>query len=125
MSPLQVRVASAALLFIVVIVSGLWLSTSGRPLNAILLTVHKLPPAAILVYLVVACYQMNGEVALNKLDLVVVGSTVLFFLGAITSGGFLSTESSMPPAVLIIHRVTSFFAVLSTGIVMFLLRDRM
>lgn len=113
------------MLFVIIIASGIWLSKAPRPLNGIVLAVHKLVTVAVLVFLAVTCYQMNAAVALSQPDLAVVAATVLFFLGAIASGGFLSTESPMPPVVLIVHRVTAVATVLSTGILMVLLKNRM
>ncbi len=125
MSHIATKVAGAVVLFLVVIVSGLWLGKSSNPLNVAVLTVHKLVAVAVLVILAVTCYRMNEVSALGTLTTAVVAMTVIVFLGAIASGGFLSTGKEMPSVVLIVHRATSALSVLSTGMLMFLLRNRL
>ncbi len=125
MSPIATKVTGAVVLFHIVIVSGLWLGKSSNPLNVAVLTVHKLVAVAVLVILAVTCYRMNEVSALGTLNTAVVAMTVIVFLGAIASGGFLSTGKEMPSVVLIVHRATSALSVLSTGMLMFLLRNRL
>ncbi len=80
---------------------------------------------AVLVILVVTCYRINQVAALSTFDMAAAALAILAFLGAVASGGFLSTGKEMPSIVLIAHRVTSALSVLSTGMLMFLLRNRL
>jgi len=120
----QIRAASAGLFFVFIFISGFWLSHSGKPLNAIILTIHKLISVGALVYLAVTVYQINQAARLNPLQLILVIASAVFFLGLIATGGLLSAGKVMPAIVLALHRVIPYLTVLSTGSALFLLLTR-
>jgi hypothetical protein len=124
MSPTQLRVAGAGLFFLFIFLSGIWLSNSGKPPNAIILTVHKLIALAALVFLVMTIYQVNQAATLSAIGLIAGIVTGLLFLGAIITGGLLSTGKPMPAAVLRMHQITPFLSVLSTAVTLYLLISR-
>ncbi len=124
MSPTQLRVAGTGLFFLFIFLSGIWLSNSGKPLNAIILTVHKLIALAAVVFLVMTIYQVNQVATLSATESTASVVTGLFFLGAIITGGLLSTSKPMPAAVLRMHQITPFLSVFSTAVTLYLLIRR-
>jgi len=121
MSADQVRIAGTGLFFLFIFISGLWLSRSGKPLNGIILTIHKLISLAAAVFVVITIYRVNQEVTLNAIGLTAGVVTGLLFLGAGISGGLLSTGKPMQAAILTMHRVTPFLTVLFTAATLYLL----
>ena len=109
------------LLYLAILVSGFWLSRLGRPLNVILLTVHKLVSLAAVVLLVFTVYLVTWEAMLYAVDWLAVAVTCLLFLGTIATGGLLSTDKKMPVVVSLIHKIAPFLAVLSSAGTMYLL----
>lgn len=120
----SLRIVGPGLFFLLVFLSGFWLSHAGKPLNGIILTFHKLVSLAVVVFLAVTMYQTNQVAALSTLELTAGIVTGLFFLGAIITGGLLSIDKPMPAAILALHRLTPFLAVLSTAVTLFLLITR-
>ena len=45
----------------------------------------------------------------------------VLLIGTIITGGLLSTDNALPAIVLTLHKITPFFTVLSTAIVLYLL----
>ena len=124
MSATQWRALGAGLFFALIFLSGFWLSNSGKPLNPILLTIHKLISVGAVVFLVVAVVQINHVAKLGTIEWVACAVTALFFVGAIASGGLLSTGNPMPVAILRIHQIAPFLTLLSTAATLYLLLSR-
>jgi hypothetical protein len=121
MSITQLKVASAGLFFLFIFLSGFWLSNSGRPINVIILTIHKLIALAALVFLTITIYQVNQVTRLSNLELIASIATGLFFIGTIITGGLLSLARPMPGFVLRLHQITPVLIVLSAGVTLYLL----
>ncbi len=121
MSTNQLRVVGAGLFYLFIFLSGIWLSHSGKPLNVIILTIHKLISLAAVVFLVMTIYRINQVAKLSAIELIAVVVTGLLFLGTVISGGLLSTDKPMPAAILTMHQITPFLTVLSTAVTIYLL----
>jgi len=124
MGATQSSVVGAGLFFLFIILSGIWLSRSGKPLNGIILTIHKLISLAAVVFLAITIYQMNQAAGLSAIGFIAGVVTGLFFLGAIITGGLLSTGKPMPAAILTMHQIAPFLTVLSTAATLYLLLSR-
>jgi len=124
MGPTQWLVAGAGLLFLLVLLSGLWLYRSGKPFPGIILTVHKLVSLGAAACVVIAIYQMSQVAALSAIEASAGVASGVLFLATVASGGLLSTAKPMPGAVLLLHRITPFLTVLATAIILYLLLSR-
>jgi hypothetical protein len=124
MGTTQLRAVGAGLFFLFIFLSGLWLSRSGKPLNVIILTIHKLISLAAVVFLVITIYQINQAVTLSAIGLTAGVVTGLFFLGTIMAGGLLSTGKPMPAAILTMHQITPVLTVFSTAVTLYLVLGR-
>ncbi len=121
MSTTQARVIGAALLFLLILASGLWLSRSGKPFGTFLLTIHKLAGLGTGILLAVTVYQIHQVAPLGLLEIAAVVVTVLFFAGTVAAGALLSIDKPMPAVVLRLHQVLPVLAVLSTAGTLYLL----
>jgi len=121
MDSFQLRVVGAGLFFLFIFLSGIWLSRSGKPLNGLILTIHKLISLAAGIFLIITLYWMNQAAPLGATELIAVVVTALFFLGTVVFGGLLSTGKPMPPAILRMHQILPFLTVLSTAVTLYLL----
>ena len=59
----------AGIFLVLIIVSGLWLSRTGRPLNVLILTVHKLIAVAGVALLVITLYRLNQTAPLSPVEI--------------------------------------------------------
>jgi len=114
----------AGISLVLVIVSGLWLSRTGRPLNTLLLTIHKLIAVAGVVFLVVMLYRLNQTAPLSPVEIRLSVVTILLFFALIVTGGLLSTGKVWPGIVLRIHQVVPTLVILSTAANLYLLHGR-
>jgi hypothetical protein len=122
----QMKVVSMGAGFLVIILSGYWLSRSGKPYSTIVFTVHKLVALAAIVLLGVTVHRINQAGALSAVEVLAVIVTGLFFLGTMGTGGALSipSDKAMPAIVHKLHQVTPYLTVLSTAVTLYLLRGR-
>ncbi len=119
-----VRAIIAGVFFLLIFLSGIWLSWRGRPLNVGISTVHKLISLAAGIFLLVTIYQRSRVIPLNTAEWVAIVVTGLCFLGTVASGGVLSSEESKPVAVLRIHQIVPVLTLLSSAATLFLVLGR-
>jgi len=121
MTTAQLTVVSAGLFFVLIFLSGFWLSRHKRPFNGAVLTIHKLIALAAAILLVVRVYQANRVAALGMTELVAAAIAGLLFLDTGISGGLLSTDKPMPAAIRWMHWVAPFLTVLCSAVTLYLL----
>ena len=121
MGTIDLKVVGASLFFLFIFLSGIWLSRSGKPLNGLILTIHKLISLAAGIFMIITLYRMNQATALAATELIAALVAGLSFLGMAVSGGLLSTGKPTPPAILRLHQVVSVVTVLSTAVTLYLL----
>ena len=111
----------AGLLFLLIFLSGVWLSRIGRPLNVGLSTVHKLISLAAGIFMLVTIYQRNRAIPLNTTQWIAIVVTGLCFLGTVASGGLLSTDKPASVALLRVHQVVPVLTLISSAVMLYLL----
>jgi hypothetical protein len=111
----------AGLFLLFIILSGIWLSRTGRPLSVLVLTLHKLVSLGAVVFLAITVYRIHQAAPLSPLLLGISVLTLLLFITLFATGGLLSTAKTMPAVVLKIHQITPFLVVLSTSTTLYLL----
>jgi heme A synthase len=114
----------AGVSFLLILLSGFWLSGTGRPLNSILLTVHKLISVAAVVYLIVNVIKVHRATPLNPFEIGLSLASLLFFLVMVATGGLLSTSKTMPVFVLKIHQIMPYMVIMATSITLYQLLIR-
>jgi hypothetical protein len=114
----------AGVLFVLIILSGFWLSRTGRPLNTAILTVHKLLALGAGVYLAITIYRLHQAAPLGPLEMAVSLVTLAFFLALIATGGMLSAAKTVPALVQRAHQVIPFMVILSSAASMYLVLVR-
>jgi len=120
MSTIAIAVAVGSF-FLLMILSGIWLSRTGRPLNVFISTIHKLISLGAGVFLLVTIYQQSRLEPLSVTEWIAVVVTGLCFVAMVASGGRLSIDKPAPVAVLRVHQVVPALTVLSASAALYLL----
>jgi len=100
-------------LFLFVFLSGLWLNRSGRPINTIILTLHKLIALGTLIFIGVTIYQVNQATQLSTAAIAATVITGILFVTTIIAGGLLSLDEPVS-AMSVVHKVGPFLTVAGT-----------
>ncbi|NTU75155.1 MAG: hypothetical protein HGA53_02975 [Anaerolineaceae bacterium] len=114
----------AGLFFVFIILSGLWLSRTGRPLNVFILTIHKLVSLGALAFLVISVYRIHLATPLSPAVIIACAVTLLFFIVLIATGGLLSTAKAMPITILKVHQIMPYLLIISTAANLYLVLIR-
>jgi hypothetical protein len=95
-----------------VLLSGFRLHKLGKPYRTLLLTLHKLVPVAMLVYLALTLRLMAPLSLLAWIASLFAG---FCFLLMIATGGWISAAKEPPQTVLVLHKILPYVTVLATG----------
>ena len=121
MTPMTSKLILTGLLLLFTLLSGVWLSHSGRPYNTAIFTLHKLIALGAVIFTVVTVQQLRTGVDTRALTIGVIVITGLLFLSLFASGALLSIGKPDHIAILSIHRVAPLLAVIATALTMVLL----
>ena len=76
--------------FLFILLSGFWLSRSGKPYNGLIFNIHKLIGLGAGIYLIRTVYLTHQAAPLGPTQWTAIVVTVLLFLFAVAAGGLLS-----------------------------------
>ncbi len=114
-------VLSLILLALITIVSGHFLNRSGAPYGGVGFNVHKFAALILAVVAVILVNRMWTVLPPDALELWTAVAAVLFFIGAVITGGLLSVEKDFPEWVNLLHRVLPMLTIIFTGLNVYLL----
>ncbi|HUS87441.1 MAG TPA: hypothetical protein VMW76_09385 [Bacteroidales bacterium] len=109
------------ILFAFIILSGIWLTKSGRPLNTVLFSIHKILAIIAIILTVITIYHLQKGIDLRNPELILILATGVFFLLELVSGALLSFDSLVNETVLTIHKITPSLIVISTVLTIYFL----
>ena len=121
MNAIALELFAAAALFLVAVGTGIWLSRSGKPLNAAIMAVHKIVALVSAVILVVAVYQLARAAEAGPPEWGALAATGLLFLLLGGSGAVLSFDKPVPAVVRLLHKVAPLLAALAAAGTIYLL----
>lgn len=122
MNPIQTKLITAGALFLGTLLSGIWLSSSGRPYNTGIFTIHKLIALAAVILIAVSVRNLYRANELRSvLELAAVVATGVLFLVLIVTGALLSLNITLSGLVLRVHQMAPLLALLSAALALFLL----
>ena len=122
MKPIDIRLISTGILFLLIIASGMWVTRSGRPLNVVIFTAHKLTALACLIMMILIVRAIAKGAAMSPAIMAAIACTVLFFVIMFATGAVLSFEKPAPGFVLLIHKIVPAMTLASSAITVYLLK---
>ena len=118
------KIIGVGLLFLFTIVTGIWLSNSGKPLNSLIFNIHKLIALALVIFIVIVIRNLLKNVEINNVMLTLIIVTGLFVLALFVSGALLSFGKPVNNIILTIHAVTPIPTAITTAMIIYLLLSR-
>ena len=115
--------------FLFIILSGFWVSRSGKPYNALKFNIHKFIGLGLGVFLILTVFKANQSSPLNSGQIISVVVTFLLFLFSVIAGGILNViaddglkniTQTTEKALTLIHKFIPSLIMLSTGLTLFL-----
>lgn len=122
METITAKLISAGLLLLFTILSGIWLSNSGKPFNSVVFSIHKLIAVGAVIFIGITVYNLFKTLDPRTFaELAVITVSGLLFLALIVTGSLLSIKIPLPAAILRIHQVAPLLALVATTITVYLL----
>jgi len=118
--------------FLFILLSGFWVSRSGRPYNGLIFNIHKLIGLAAGIYLIRLVYLTHQAAPLSGTQWAAIVVTVLLFILTVAAGGLLSILDAgglvnMGPMIQrtieSVHKIFPYVIVISTGVTVYLLLE--
>jgi hypothetical protein len=125
MSTLTSKPLVTGFLFVLTLVSGLWLSSSGKPYNSVIFNIHKLIALLTTILIGVAIYNLYKTASTRpmlEIGAVIITGLLLLFL--FISGGMLSIGKPEHSAILAVHRIVPLLACIFAALTVYLLIQR-
>jgi hypothetical protein len=101
------------IIFLLTLVSGLWLSRTGKPLNTAIFTIHKLIALATVIFTGMAIYNLIKNTQIQFLIAALIVVVALCVLALFVSGALLSRDKPLNDNLLTIHKAAPFLVVIS------------
>lgn len=120
MNAIQSRVIITGCCLLLIILSGFWLSRSGKPYPVTVFTFHKLVTLGTIAYLGVTLYRAGRSTPLQGGQAAAIALLAACFLALLVTGGLLSTAKLLPGIVHRLHQVLPYLAAASAGITLYL-----
>ena len=121
MNTTMTKLIAAGVLSVLTLLSGVWLSHSGKPYSTAIFTIHKLIAVATVVVIGMNIVNLYKSLDIRSfVMLLMIAISALFFLSLIVTGGLLSLDV-LPQVALRIHQVTPLLAVAASGVALYLL----
>jgi hypothetical protein len=122
MNTIVSRPSVIGLLFLLTLISGVWLSHLGKPYNTWIFTLHKLIAVATIIVVGINGYYLYRALGTQTLvELAIIAASGLIFLALIVTGALLSLNIPLRGAALKIHQVAPLLALASSSITVYLL----
>lgn len=106
--------------FLLIILSGFWLSRSGKPYPVIVFTLHKLITLGTIVYLGIALYPASRSAPLQGAQIAAIVIVAACFLAMLATGGLLSVDKTFPAIVHRLHQFLPYLTAASAGVTLYL-----
>jgi len=121
MNGIQSKAIITGICFLLILLSGFWLSRSGKPYPVVVLTIHKLITVGTIIYLAINLARANSSTPLGGRQVAALALTAACFLIMLATGGLLSVDKSMPAIVNRLHQILPYLTVVSAGITVYLM----
>lgn len=118
---IALKITTIGLLFLITIVSGIWIHQTGRPFVSLLFTIHKLGALAAVIYTSMVMYGLYKNTETTAVTLILIIITGFFMLSLLVSGSLLSFEKFSLTLLQAGHSIVTILLVLSTAATIYLL----
>lgn len=120
MNNLTIKIGILTLSFLLIILSGVWLAKTGRPLNSKIFAVHKIISVLTIVLGSIYICKMTKSFGLSHQVVICIVLTIAFFIIEIITGAILSFEKPINSIVLYLHKIIPALISIFSGLTVYL-----
>ena len=113
--------AAPGIAFLLTLISGLWLSRAGKPLNVAIFNIHKLIALAAVVLAVIQTRSVLKTVEAQVVMIALLGIIGLAVVALFVTGALMSMNKPAYGTLLTIHNIAPFVAAIAMALAVYLL----
>lgn len=121
MNGLLSKYGIAGMILLALLVSGFWLSHSGKPYRAVPFNLHKFIALGTVIFVIITVSRLYRSQPLQGPQVLAIVGAAVCFAALFITGGLLSALKSPPGFVLKLHQVIPYLAALSSAASVYLL----
>ncbi len=114
----------SAALFVIAVITGIWLSRTGRPLNSALFNVHKLIALASVVFAVMGVINLVREKGVSTAVMLLIIAAGIFVAALFVTGALLSAEKPVNRMFLLVHAAAPVLTAGAAAAALYILSGR-
>ena len=110
---MAIKLVTNSIIFIVTVISGIWLSKLGKPYKPLVFNIHKFIALAFIIYAILISRGIYKTIQMNPLLWILLILSGIFILLALISGGILSAKEELLNSISLTHKLSSTLALFS------------
>ena len=118
---ITIKITFIAILFLLIVISGFWLSKKAKPYPVLLFNVHKLISLAAFILGGIVIYNLQKGIEITSGHLLLISATGVLFIFSIITGGLLNLDKPFYKLFRLIHRILSPIVIILTAIIFYLI----
>jgi hypothetical protein len=118
---ITMKITTVGVLFLLIVLSGVWLTNTGKPYNPVVFNVHKLISVAGVIVTGIFVYKLLRSIEISPLLWTVTIVTGLLFIILLVTGGLLNLDKPFYDLMRTIHRITPAISIILTIVIFYLL----
>ena len=115
------RFIPTAILFLVIIGFGIWVSRLGKPYNGLLFNIHKLIALGVVILTAVRLFRLDPLATFPTTVLILIGLAVIFVIILFATGAVMSIQDAVKWIFQWIHGISAVVITISLAAALFLL----
>jgi hypothetical protein len=113
------------IVLLLTLASGIWLSSSGKPLNTTIFTIHKLIALGVVILTSIQYFNLLKNMEAQASTMILIGVAGLGVLALFASGALMSIGKLNYGLLLLVHRIALFLMIVTTGMSVYFLDGRL
>ena len=115
MKNLEIRIGIICLSFILMIISGIWLSKNGKPYHTAVFAVHKLSALLMVIFAIVLILDLKKNRGITNFEWILFIFSGIFILISFITGALMSFDRPAKAIISITHKIMPYF-ILGTAV---------
>lgn len=107
---MTLKLVTNSIIFMVTVMSGIWLSRLGKPYKPVAFNIHKFIALAFIIYTIIISKGIYKTIQMNSLLWIFLILSGIFILLTIISGGILSIKEELLFSINLMHKISSALA---------------
>jgi len=118
---ITLKITGIGIVFLLIIISGIWLTKTGKPYSPVLFNIHKLISFAGVVVTSIFVYNLFQGTDISPIMWTLVIVTGVIYIVLLVTGGLLNLDKPFYNLLRTIHRILPALSIVLTAVIFYFL----